>query len=283
MTKNKMIALSLCFLLLVSLPFPLTGATKRYEKLFREAKLLIFDEDWEHALEKLEEILEEYPGSPITSQVFFYKAKCLEETPGRETDAIDAYRDYIRTEDRDDSLVEESEVAIIDLAFNLFKKGKKSYLKEIERRLSSRNEVVSYYAAIQLSFVEDKKIARKAVPVLKGILEDRGDNELADRARIALFRIDPDTLEGVKDSSYRKRTMVFHLEVINRWTKDIGFSLNIPWALADLALTALSEEDLESLEVEGYDIKEIVQDLVHYEGKIVELVTEKSIIRIWID
>ena len=76
------------------------------EKLFQEAKLLVFDKDWSAALRKLDELRNKYPFSPWAGQALFYKGECLSALGGREGDALQAYRDYIQLIDAKPSLVE---------------------------------------------------------------------------------------------------------------------------------------------------------------------------------
>ncbi len=150
------------------------------EELFQEAKILIFDKEWKKAQEKLEQIMDEYPDSRWFSQAVFYRAKCLKEQGGKERDALRAYQDFLKRKDRSRSLNEEAETDIIEVAYELYKKGRKSYLSEIEERLTHSNRIVRYVAAIVLSQVKDKKTATKAVPVLKEIIQKEKDDELRD-------------------------------------------------------------------------------------------------------
>ena len=90
------------------------------ESLFREAKLLVFDKSWKAALDKIDELIDKFPSSPLAGQALFYKGECLSGLGGRERDALRAYKSYIRLDDAKPSLVEESEGSIVDLAFDLY-------------------------------------------------------------------------------------------------------------------------------------------------------------------
>ena len=257
--------------------------TRPDEILFQSAKILIFDEKWEEAQEKLEELIESYPGSKLYSQAHFYRAKCLSEQKGRETEALKAYQSFLKLKDKNRSLIEESEISVMQLAYGLYERGRKSYLKEIEERIDSPSKVIRYFAAIKLSFVENKRIASKGIPVLKQIIKKEKDAELRDRARIALLRIDPDALKDLEDEEYEERMLILKLRVYSRGEKEPEFSLNIPWALADLALSALSEEDKENLRQEGYDLDKIIDRLIKERGEIIRVVTKTKIFKIWIE
>lgn len=252
------------------------------ETLFQEAKILIFDKEWKEAQEKLEELIGEYPDSPWISQAVFYRAKCLKERGDRETEALKAYQDYIKRKDRSRSLTEEAETEIIDLAFELYQKGRRSYLSEIESRLSSSNRVVKYFAAIRLSQVGEKRAASKAVPVLKEIIEKERDDDLRDRAKIALLRIDPDALKDVEEQRRETKALIVNIRV---W-KDgkLTLKINIPWALFDLFLGSVSEDEKDLMRREGYDIGRLRKELMEI-GEIITIEDpeEGTVIKIWIE
>ncbi len=252
------------------------------KKLFEEAKILIFDKEWKKAQEKLEQLMDEYPDSRWFSQAVFYRAKCLKEQGGKERDALKAYQEYIKRKDRSKGLTEDAEGDIIELAYKLYEKGRSSYLSEIEERLTHSNRVVRYFAAIRLSQVEDKRIAAKSVPVLKEIIQEERDNELRDRAKIALLRIDPDALKDLEDEIPERRALLLKIRV---WTHGkLTLKINIPWALADLALGSMSEEERAELRKEGYDLDTITKTLMK-EGGIIEfeIPDEGKVIKIWIE
>jgi hypothetical protein len=253
------------------------------ERLFQEAKVLIFDKEWEEALEKLDELMGEYPESPWFTQALFWKGKCLEEQSGREAEALEVYKEYLMKRDKNASLAEESEISIIDLSFKLYEKGRRSHLKEIESRLRQTDRVVRYYAAITLSYVRDKRAARKGIPILREILDEEKDDRLRDRAKIALLRIDPEALENLEERRYESKAKILHIRVVDKQGGNEKFSFNIPWALADLALSVIPEEEKVEIKKEGYDIDKIINELTEMKGKIIRIETKNSIINIWID
>jgi len=281
--KVRTSAITLTIILCVSLTLQAYVQIEPDEKLFQEAKILIFDKEWEDAQEKLDELIENYPESPWYSQAVFYLGKCLQEQPGKEVKALEVYKDYIKLEDRNERLVEESEVSIIELSFKLYDKGQGSYIKEIERRLSSPNRVIKYMAAFKLSYARDKKTAKKGLPVLMEILEEEKDNELKDRAKIAVLRVDPDALKDFEEERYESRAKTLHIRSYDGKGKEIKLSLDIPWALADLALAAIPEEEKEEMKKEGYDLDKIIRELTRVKGNIIEIKSEDSVIKIWID
>lgn len=256
------------------------------EALYREIKLLVFDKDWRAALDKIEELRGTHPSSPWAGPALFYKGECLNGLGGRPKEALRAYKDYIQTVGAPMNLIEEAEGRIIDIAFDLYEDGDAGALREIESRLGVPKDVISYYAAYKLSFVSDKKIAAKAVPVLKKIVETERDPELLDRARIALLRISPESLRSAEESLSRPKTTVrtLHIRIRGEGQREPAFSLNIPFALADLALSALDDDDKAALRKKGYDVARIIDQLSKSKEKILRISGDDgSLIEIWID
>jgi hypothetical protein len=206
----------------------------------------------------------------------------LKEQKGKKLEALKAFRDYLKRRDRSKSLTEDSELSIIELAYELNKEGKRSYLREIEKRLSNSNRVVRYLAAIVLSQVEDKKIAVKAVPYLKEIIKKEKDDELKDRAKIALLRVDPGVLKDLEEERPVRKARLLKIRV---WKDgELTLRINIPWALADLAFSSIEEEEKAELRKEGYDLDTITKTLVDAGDVIyIENKEEGTIIKIWIE
>jgi hypothetical protein len=258
--------------------------TRADERLFEEAKVLIFDKSWEAAQAKLDSLLEGFPESPLKEPALFYRAKCLGERRDRAREAFEAYEVFlrgVRPGERNASLVEDAEVSLIDLAFGLYEKGERSKLAAIEDRLRSPNKVVRYYAAFKLSYIKDKGISGRAVPVLKGIVDSERDPELRDRARIALLRVDPGALREVGDDRREARSRLLRIQVLEGGKKKVD--INIPWALADLALQAIPDEERVMMRRKGYDLDRIINELAKTGSSIIEINDEGSVIRIWIE
>ncbi|MEW5902442.1 MAG: hypothetical protein AB1715_13335, partial [Acidobacteriota bacterium] len=95
---RKIIAFGIILLGLLSSQAP--AQARADEKLFQEAKLLLFDEKWKGAQEKLEELLAEYPDSSLVPQAVFYRAKCLGKEPGQQKKALEAYEGYLRQKEK---------------------------------------------------------------------------------------------------------------------------------------------------------------------------------------
>jgi hypothetical protein len=258
--------------------------TRGDERLFEEAKVLIFDKDWGAAQAKLDSLLELFPESSLKEPALFYRAKCLSERRDMDHEAFEAYDAFLRDArpgDRNASLLEDAEVSLIDLAFGLYEKGERSKLAAIENRLRSPNKIIRYYAAFKLSYIKDKSVSGRAVLVLKGIVEDERDPELRDRARIALLRVDPGALKQAGDDRHEARSRILRIQVLEAGKKKVD--INIPWALADLALQAIPDEEKSVMRRKGYDLDRIINELAKTGSSIIEINGERSVIRIWIE
>jgi len=272
-------------LVILALLLPAHGQARKEETLFQEAKILLFDEQWKPALEKLDALLGMDLSGPLAAQASFYKAKCLSRMDGREPEAVAVFEDYLSSGDKNPNLAEEAEVTVIDLAYKLYARGNRSYLRDVERRLESPSRVIRYYAAFKLSYVEDNAVAAKSLPVLKNILNTEKDAELRDRAKIALLRVDPEALRHVSSREGRDAAAprLLRLEITEGGRSKIKIA--IPWTLADLAIQAIPEKEKQILRRKGYDLERIMRELERTKSSIIEISEEEEriFIKIWID
>ena len=251
------------------------------ERVSQEIKTLVLDEKWGEAQTRLDDFAVRYPQSPYYGQAVYYRARCLENQEGKERAALNSYKEYLRLKDGNKNLIEDAEVSIIDLAMKLYDAGNKTFVREVEERISSSNKVVRYYAAVQLSYVKEKRIADRSVPVLKQILKDEKNAELRDRAKIALMRVSPEALADVEEPLSARKPRMLRIFIGGDRGERIEFS--IPWSLADLALGALSEEDKAALRAKGYDIAKIIRDLQSAKGNIIEIIADGKRFKIWLE
>jgi len=280
--KRTVATLWLLALFCVPVPLSATAVRQGDNELYERAKLAMFDKKWDLALVELDRLIRDFPDSGNFSQALFYRAKCLEEQRQLKP-ALDAYHRFLKTS-ANENLAEEAQVAIIDIGFTLFQNGEKPFLQKIIDFLAHPRKTVRYYAAFKLSYAVDKTAAGKAVPVLKQIVADEKDNELQDRARIALMRINPDLLKkepAASPQGDRGRTML-RIRIINKKDKHDRADISFPFVLAQLALEALSEDDRRLLKKKGYDLDRILRSL--NEGlEIMTFEDEESLIKIWLE
>jgi len=259
------------------------SVAKEDEKLLQEAKVLIFDKKWVEAEKKLDELISQHPKSGYYAQALFYKGKCLAEEKGREKEAWRVFEEFLQRPDRPQSLMEEAEIASIDLAFTLFNNGEKSFGQVLEAKLSHQSKVIRYYAALKMSYLQKKSLTLKAVPVLKKLIETEKDQELIDRAKIALLRISPSALKDVQVQHESGSFRLVKIRIYEKGNKAPSVSINLPLSLADLAIQAIPEEEKASLKQKGYDLNRILSDLARSKEKLVRIEEDGNIIEIWIE
>jgi len=258
------------------------------ERELSDVKLLIFDRKWKEAETKIMDILRKYPESESLSDILFYLGQCIQEQGGREEEAINTFKRYLKKREGA-KFAEEAEIAIIDLSSELYKKGKKNYIDNIKSGLESKNRVIRYYSAFKLSyFKEGEKFL--AVPVLMEILKEEKDEELKERAKIALLRIDPYLLKGIKDEESKIRML--RIAIFKRSTGKQELSIKIPVELANLAIQAISKPDyrikgdvkIDGKRVESGTLAEIFQKFLNMKkAELLEIYDEDEIIKIWIE
>jgi len=258
------------------------------ERELSDVKLLIFDRKWKEAETKIMDILRKYPESESFSDILFYLGQCIQEQGGREEEAINTFKRYLKKREGA-KFAEEAEIAIIDLSSELYKKGKKNYIDNIKSGLESKNRVIRYYSAFKLSyFKEGEKFL--AVPVLMEILKEEKDEELKERAKIALLRIDPYLLKGIKDEESKIRML--RIAIFKRSTGKQELSIKIPVELANLAIQAISKPDyrikgdvkIDGKRVESGTLAEIFQKFLNMKkAELLEIYDEDEIIKIWIE
>lgn len=283
--KNKVIKILVLIMILFGAFSGMLAQSgeKKAEKLLQEAKILIFDKNWAEAEKKLDELLTQYSGSSYYSQALFYKGKCLAEQKGREREAWKVFEEFLSRPDRPETLVEEAEITSIDLAFTLFNNGEKSFARVLENKLSHPSKVIRYYAALKMSYLQDKNLAGRALPVLKELIASEKDQELVDRAKIALLRISPEALKDIQEKQKSESFRLVKIRIYEKGKKTPVVSINLPLSLADLAIQAIPEEEKASLKQKGYDLNRILNDLARSKEKLVRIEEDGNIVEIWIE
>ena len=247
---------------------------------FEKAKLLIFDKQWAAALAQLDEVIARYPDGRHFATALFYRGKCQEELGARKP-ALESYERFVKNS-AGSSLAEEARISIVDLAVALHQAREKGYLQKILAMLNDENKVVAYYAAFKLSYLPERQAALQALPVLLKILEKEKDAELRDRARIAVMRLDPARLQGAADRGKGSGAKMLRIRVLEGRERRATLSLNIPLALADLAIQSLSAGQKQALQKKGYDLDQVLSRLTGQALKI-EIQEEGGVFQIWVE
>lgn len=274
MKKKLFVMFLLCGLL------PGVLAAQADKTVFEKAKLLIFDKQWAAALAQLDEVVAKYPGGRYYATALFYRGKCQEELGARKQ-AVESYELFLR-KSTGSNLAEEARISILDQSTALYQAGEKGYLQKILAMLDDENKVVAYYAAFKLSYLPERKAASQALPVLLAILEKEKDAELRDRAKIAVMRLDPARLKGAAGPGKDPGGRMLRIRVLEGKNKQATVALNIPLALADLAIQSLSVEQKRALQKKGYNLDQVLARLTG-QGLKIEVQDEESVFQIWVE
>ncbi|HEX7503343.1 MAG TPA: hypothetical protein VF451_07960 [Acidobacteriota bacterium] len=274
MKKKSLAALGLLLMLTAGL------AAQADQESFAKAKVLIFDKQWSAALKQLDGMLADYPGSRLAGSALFYRAKCQEEL-GARAQALESYERFLKMS-AGSNLAEEARISVLDLAAALYQAGEKNYLQKMLDMLHDGNKVVAYYAAFKVSYLPQRQAAARALPVLLAILRQENDAELRDRARIAVMRLDPARLKELAGPERNMAGKMLKIRILDKKDKQATVSLNIPLALADLAIQSLSDEQKRLLQKKGYVLDQILAQLVE-QGVKIDFQDQDGVFQIWVE
>ena len=283
-------AAALVFLTLVSGPNSAGAPASKDQELFNQGKILIFDKNWEGARGIFQRVIQEFPQSPLVPQAFYFIARCY-QFQGRESEAIGGYETFLNKYPSEPVLPAEARNAIVELSASLMEKGDSTYRDRLIKSLSERQKDVRYFAAIRCSRLKDKQIATLSVPILREIVRSGSERDLVDRARIALLRIDPEALNVEKAPAPKTgkpersaNVRMFHLEVFQKGAKEPNVELNLPMALAEMAVRALDESTKEELRKKGFDVDDFWQSFKQLSPMQILTIRDKdNLVKIWID
>lgn len=224
----------------------------------RSAKALFFDGRYAEARSAWEAV--RTAGGPDAETAAYWVARCSEGL-GEPARALTEYGLFLeRTRNR--ALAEEARTARLGLAARLYRGGQPQHLSILTAGLSDESRSVRLFAAIQLAGL-GPEVGKPAVPVLCAVLAGEKDPDLADRAKLALLKVDPQALAGERckpaASSPRPATAGqapatwIRVRIYQAGQKSANVSINLPLALGDLIFKSLPEEARRELGKKGLD------------------------------
>jgi len=219
----------------------------------REAKTLFFDREYEAAREAWQEIHAEGGGREARTALYWI-ARCSEKL-GKNERALDEYGVYLDSPSSDRTLREEARTSRVGLATRLYKAGKRRHIEVLHGALHDSSRTVRYFAALQLASL-GPETGRPAVPVLQEILRRESDEDLVDRAKLALLRLDRTALaEAAPEPAPGGpgRASWIKVRIWKRGARKPQLSVNFPVFLADMVFNSLPEEARDDLREEGFD------------------------------
>jgi hypothetical protein len=241
------------------LPAAPAGAQGEGERL-RAAKTLFFDRKYQEARQVWATLA--LSRGPEAEAAAFWMARCSENL-GESARALQEYSAYLDRRPADKALAEEARTSRVGLAARLYRGGEKQHLPILKEALSDPSKTVRYYAAFQLGGL-GPEVGQGAVLVLKRILEEERDEDLVDRAKLYLLRLDPGALspgpgEGIRPrvrpapGAVRKEAAWVRVRIYGKGDSRPEVSINLPVGLAEMVFKSLPDEARTELRRRGYD------------------------------
>jgi hypothetical protein len=245
---RRLAALALGAVLLLAVAAP----AEPDPEALRQAKALFFDRQYAEARTAWQGIQDAGGSRDAT----YWIARCSESL-GESERALGEYGRYLATKPADRALVEEAKTSRVSLAVKLAKQGQPQHTRIALDSLGDVSRTVRYFAALQVASLGTDE-CRPAVPVLKEILAKEKDEDLADRAKLALLKCDRNALPPPaplppKPPSSAKAASWVHIRIYQKGESKPNVAINLPVALADLVFKALPDSAMQDLRREGYD------------------------------
>ncbi len=249
--KERLAALAAAALFL-----PAAALAQADAERLRAAKALFFDRQYEEAREAWQAVRETGQGTDAQAALYWV-ARCSESL-GESARALGEYGAFLAARPGDRTLVEEAKTSRVALAVKLARAGEPRHLPLVQDALAESSRTVRYFAALQLASLGPER-GRPAVPVLKEILAEEKDEDLVERAKLALLRVDRKALavEAAPAPAPRAGRGASWVRV-RIWEKGASkphVSINLPVALADLVFKSLPDDAIADLRKEGYDAR----------------------------
>lgn len=253
------------------------------EDHFQQAMLNMFDGKWTEALEKLEALQSQTSDPELRSRSFFYAARALQKL-NRLENSLQHYEQFLDQPSGDQALRQEARFSIVQLSVDLYRAGKKRYIDRALSALDSSDPELRLLAAVQISYVSDPTIRRRAIPALRKALAESHDSEVQNQASLALLRIDPKLLEKKQPDGRtgQAASKGGSLHVLVRGDDDDELRLSLPLSLARLLLSSLPEDAQDSLRERGINPDNVLDELSRSKN-FLEVKAQNTYVKIWIE
>jgi hypothetical protein len=244
--------------LLAALLLPAGAEAQADAEKLRTAKALFFDRQYAEAREAWEAVRASGRG-PDAQAALYWIARCSERL-GESERALAGYGEYLAARPADRTLLEEAKTSRVAIAVKLAKEGRTQHVALAREALADPSRTVRYFAALQLASL-GPEAGKPAVPVLKEILAQEKDEDLVERAKLALLRLDRDALAEASPPPERRATGRareagwVRVRIYEKGGTRPKVAINVPVALADLVFKALPDDAVADLKREGYDAR----------------------------
>lgn len=260
----------------------------------KTAKSLFFDKKYAEARELW--LHTRQTGGADAEAAAFWVARCSDSL-GESERALSEYSDYLVRRPSDKALAEEARTSRVRLAGKLYEAGKRQHLPVLRDALVDASKTVRYYAAFQLASL-GPEVGQAAVPVLRKIIAEEKDEDLVERAKLRLLKVDPRALTAPLATTPRPRPSPLpapgaaaraatwvKVRIFERGRSEAKVSINVPIALAELVFKSLPDDARRDLRRKGYDADTFWERLKQLGPmEIIEIVGgEGERIKIWIE
>jgi hypothetical protein len=242
-------------LVLAALLAPGAASAQTDPEQLRQAKALFFDRNYEAAREAWQAV--RAAGGAEAKPALYWIARCSESLGDSER-ALAEYGEFLAARPTDRTLAEEARTSRVALAVKLYKRGRPGHLELARAALADPSRTVRYFAALQMASL-GPEAGRPAVPMLKEILAHETDDDLVERAKLALLRVDRTALAEAAPvprprGSTREASWI-RVRIYQKGKATPQVSINLPVALAELVFKSLPDDALADLRREGYDAR----------------------------
>ena len=226
-------------------------------ELARKAKALFFDRQYAQARDAWQGVLRQSRGAEA-DQAAFWIARASESL-GESDRAFKEYGAFLARRPADKALVEEARTNRVGLAAQLYKAGQRQHLDLLTTALDDPSRTVRYYAALQLANL-GPSAGKRAIPMLCRMVKEEKDEDLVDRAKLAMLKLDPQSacLESsvraeARPGPSRAEGRMLRVRISEKGLTRPKVTVNLPMALADLLFKSLPEDAKRELWRKGYD------------------------------
>lgn len=253
----------------------------------RAAKALFFDRKYAEARAAWQQVLTGARGDEADTAAFWV-ARSSEHLGERER-AFKEYDAFLARQPADGALAEEARTNRVGLAARLYKDGRKPYLAVLHQALSDPSKTVRYYAGLQ-SCGLGAEAGRPALPLLKTMVQTETDEDLVQRAKLCLLRLDPKALSQMPPSSAPSRSSdaargrMLKLRITEHGQRKV--SIEVPLALAEIVFKSLPDDARRELRLKGYGDPEHFWEQLMKLGptQVIDLQTDPGErVQIWIE
>jgi hypothetical protein len=241
---------------LAALLAPAAALPQADTERLRAAKELFFDRQYREAREAWQAVRSTGRG-PERQAALYWVARCSESL-GESERALGEYAEYLAARPSDRTLAEEAKTSRVALAVKLAKSGNVRHVAVAREALRDPSRTVRYFAALQVASLGEEA-GKPAVPVLEEILAEEKDEDLVERAKLALLRLDRGALTRAVESppprGASSKASWVRVRIYEKGAAKPGVSINLPVALADLVFKSLPDDAIADLRREGYDAR----------------------------